>query len=53
MPIIALARSEMEQEGEVDLNEKRLKVLAGLKIQEKKVGVLHHPLLILKTSLGD
>ena len=39
MPIIDLARSEMEQEGEVDLKEKRLKVLAGLKIQEKKVGV--------------
>ena len=36
LPIIDLARSEMEQKGEVDLKEKRLKVLAGLKIQEKK-----------------
>ena len=38
MPIIDLARSEMEQEGEVDLKEKRLKVLAGIKVMEKELG---------------
>ena len=37
--VIAPARSEMEQEGEDDLKEKRLKVLAGLKILEQQLGV--------------
>ena len=38
MPNIALARSEMEQEGGADLKEKRLKVLAGLQILEQQLG---------------
>ena len=35
MSNIALARSEMEQEGAEDLKEKWLKVLAGIKILEQ------------------